>query len=56
MTKDIEAPPPPGVSSGPVTTNGWDPTDAGSGNGWENQALFGYDDKALSSMSWFSHR
>ncbi len=39
-----------------VTGNGWDPTDAGSGNGWENQALFGYDDKALSSMTWFSHR
>ena len=31
-------------------------TDASSGNGWENQALFGYDDRALSSMSWFSHR
>lgn len=39
-----------------VTGNGWDPTDASSGNGWENQALFGYDDRALSSMSWFSHR
>ncbi|WP_435213641.1 glycoside hydrolase family 53 protein [Streptomyces sp. bgisy034] len=39
-----------------VTGNGWDPTDAASGNGWENQALFGYDDRALSSTSWFSHR
>ncbi|GHH05306.1 arabinogalactan endo-beta-1,4-galactanase [Streptomyces rubradiris] len=39
-----------------VPGNGWDPADAGSGNGWENQALFGYDDKALSSMTWFSHR
>lgn len=39
-----------------VDGNGWDPADAASGNGWENQALFGYDDKALSSMSWFSHR
>jgi arabinogalactan endo-1,4-beta-galactosidase len=39
-----------------VPGNGWDPTDAGSGNGWENQALFGYDDKALSSMTWFGHR
>ncbi|MFG3009714.1 glycosyl hydrolase 53 family protein [Streptomyces cinerochromogenes] len=39
-----------------VNGNGWDPADAGSGNGWENQALFGYDDKALSSMTWFSHR
>lgn len=39
-----------------VSGHGWDPADAGSGNGWENQALFGYDDKALSSMTWFSHR
>lgn len=39
-----------------VTGNGWDPTDATSGNGWENQALFGYDDRALSSMAWFGHR
>ncbi|MEU9287156.1 arabinogalactan endo-1,4-beta-galactosidase [Streptomyces sp. NPDC048275] len=39
-----------------VTGNGWDPTDAASGNGWENQALFGYDDKALPAMSQFSHR
>ncbi|GHD06751.1 hypothetical protein GCM10010313_25170 [Streptomyces violarus] len=39
-----------------VGGNGWDPTDASSGNGWENQALFGYDDRALSSMSWFRHR
>ena len=38
------------------TGNGWDPTDASSGNGWENQALFGFDDRALSSMSWFGHR
>lgn len=39
-----------------VPGNGWDPTDASSGNGWENQALFGYDDRALSSTAWFSHR
>ncbi|GAB2728593.1 glycoside hydrolase family 53 protein [Streptomyces bullii] len=39
-----------------VNGNGWDPNDASSGNGWENQALFGYDDRALSSMAWFSHR
>ncbi|WP_326585015.1 arabinogalactan endo-1,4-beta-galactosidase [Streptomyces sp. NBC_00487] len=38
------------------TGNGWDPTDASSGNGWENQALFGYDDRALPAMAWFSHR
>ncbi|MCF4136657.1 arabinogalactan endo-1,4-beta-galactosidase [Streptomyces sp. Tue 6430] len=39
-----------------VDGNGWDPADAASGNGWENQALFGYDDRALSSMAWFGHR
>ncbi|MDQ0681781.1 arabinogalactan endo-1,4-beta-galactosidase [Streptomyces achromogenes] len=39
-----------------VAGNGWDPADVSSGNGWENQALFGYDDRALSSMSWFGHR
>ncbi|MFF1280382.1 glycosyl hydrolase 53 family protein [Streptomyces sp. NPDC058299] len=39
-----------------VPGNGWDPADATSGNGWENQALFGYDDRALPSLSWFSHR
>ncbi|MGW1916182.1 hypothetical protein ACWCQS_37065 [Streptomyces sp. NPDC002076] len=31
-------------------------SDATSDNGYENEALFGYDDKALSSMTWFSHR
>ncbi|MFJ4695424.1 arabinogalactan endo-beta-1,4-galactanase [Streptomyces sp. NPDC088766] len=39
-----------------VNGNGWDPADAASGNGWENQALFGYDDRALSSTAWFAHR
>ncbi|MER7968932.1 glycosyl hydrolase 53 family protein [Streptomyces sp. NPDC096080] len=39
-----------------VTGNGWDPADPSSGNGWENQALFGFDDRALASMAWFSHR
>ncbi|MFE6334712.1 glycosyl hydrolase 53 family protein [Streptomyces sp. NPDC057798] len=39
-----------------VAGNGWDPTDASSGNGWENQALFGYNDRALPAMAWFSHR
>ncbi|NUP83534.1 MAG: arabinogalactan endo-1,4-beta-galactosidase, partial [Nonomuraea sp.] len=28
-----------------VPGNGWDPADPSSGNGWENQALFGYDDR-----------
>ncbi len=39
-----------------VTGNGWDPADSSSGNGWENQALFDYDNKALPAMAWFSHR
>lgn len=39
-----------------VTGNGWDPADPASGNGWENQALFDYNDRATSAMSWFSHR
>jgi arabinogalactan endo-1,4-beta-galactosidase len=39
-----------------VSGNGWDPADTTSGNGWENQALFGYDDRALASMAWFRHR
>ncbi|WP_261717562.1 arabinogalactan endo-1,4-beta-galactosidase [Streptomyces sp. FZ201] len=39
-----------------VTGNGWDSTDPSSGNGWENQALFGYDDKVLPAAAWFRHR
>jgi len=39
-----------------VTGNGWDPADASSGNAWENQALFDYDNKALPAMRWFGHR
>ena len=30
-----------------VPGNGWESTDPNSGNAWENQALFDYDDKAL---------
>ncbi|GAA3469971.1 hypothetical protein [Nonomuraea roseola] len=30
-----------------VRGNGWDPADPASGNAWENQALFGFDDRAL---------
>ncbi|HLC04332.1 MAG TPA: glycosyl hydrolase 53 family protein [Anaerolineales bacterium] len=30
-----------------VPGNGWDSTDPGSGNGWENQALFDFDDRVL---------
>jgi len=33
-----------------VTGNGWDSTDPASGNAWENQALFDYDDRALPAL------
>ena len=33
-----------------VDGNGWDPTDPNSGNGWENQALFDFDDQALPAL------
>ncbi len=36
-----------------VPGNGWDPTDPSSGNAWENQALFDYDDRALPAMNEF---
>lgn len=36
--------------------NGWDPADPSSGNGWEKQALFDHDDRALPAMEWFGHR
>ncbi|MFG2028671.1 arabinogalactan endo-beta-1,4-galactanase [Streptomyces sp. NPDC048825] len=39
-----------------VNGNGWDPTDPSSGNAWENQALFGYDDRPLPAMSLFNRR
>ncbi|CAL9597132.1 hypothetical protein SUDANB6_05377 [Streptomyces sp. enrichment culture] len=39
-----------------VPGNGWDPADPSSGNGWENQALFGYDDRVLPATAWFGHR
>ncbi|GAA0697473.1 glycosyl hydrolase 53 family protein [Kitasatospora atroaurantiaca] len=39
-----------------VAGNGWDPADAGSGDAWENQALFDYSNKPTSAMSWFKHR
>jgi arabinogalactan endo-1,4-beta-galactosidase len=32
---------------------GWDPENPSSGNGWENQALFDFDGKALSSLDVF---
>ncbi|MDG4785639.1 arabinogalactan endo-1,4-beta-galactosidase [Micromonospora sp. WMMD1102] len=36
-----------------VSGNGWDPTNPSSGNGWENQALFDYGDRALPGLSVF---
>ena len=30
---------------------GWDPTNPNSGNGWENQALFDFNDRALPALS-----
>jgi arabinogalactan endo-1,4-beta-galactosidase len=36
-----------------VTGNGWDPADSASGNGWENQALFDFNNRALPAMRAF---
>ena len=36
-----------------VPGNGWDTTDPASGNAWENQALFDYDDRALPALEEF---
>jgi arabinogalactan endo-1,4-beta-galactosidase len=36
-----------------VPGNGWDSTDPMSGNAWENQALFDYDDRALPALGEF---
>jgi arabinogalactan endo-1,4-beta-galactosidase len=36
-----------------VPGNGWDPADPSSGNGWENQALFDFNNRALPAMSLF---
>ncbi|GAB3651170.1 glycoside hydrolase family 53 protein [Glycomyces tarimensis] len=33
-----------------VAGHGWDPDDPSSGNGWENQALFDYEDRALPGL------
>jgi arabinogalactan endo-1,4-beta-galactosidase len=33
-----------------VPGNGWDPADPDSGNGWENQALFDYQGRALPAL------
>jgi arabinogalactan endo-1,4-beta-galactosidase len=34
-----------------VPGGGWDPTNPNSGNGWENQALFDYSDRALPALT-----
>ena len=34
-----------------VAGNGWDPTDPASGDAWENQALFDFDDRPLPAMN-----
>ncbi|KPL06613.1 hypothetical protein AMJ86_07865 [bacterium SM23_57] len=36
-----------------VPGNGWSPADPESGNGWENQALFDYQNRALPAMNRF---
>ena len=36
-----------------VTGNGWDSTDPDSGNAWENQALFDFDDRVLPALDEF---
>jgi arabinogalactan endo-1,4-beta-galactosidase len=37
-----------------VTGSGWDPNNPSSGNGWENQALFDYNDRALPALGVFA--
>ncbi|MEW9529938.1 glycosyl hydrolase 53 family protein [Microbispora sp. NPDC049125] len=39
-----------------VSGNGWDPADPSSGNGWENQALFDFGDRALPALAEFGHQ
>jgi arabinogalactan endo-1,4-beta-galactosidase len=38
-----------------VPGNGWDPFHPSSGNNWENQALFDYENRALPAMNLFNH-
>jgi arabinogalactan endo-1,4-beta-galactosidase len=37
-----------------VAGNGWDPADPASGNAWENQAMFGFDGRALPALQEFA--
>ena len=39
-----------------VAGNGWDPTNASSGDGWENQAMFDFSDKAMTVVSDYAAR
>ncbi|MEY9968056.1 arabinogalactan endo-1,4-beta-galactosidase [Streptacidiphilus sp. MAP12-16] len=39
-----------------VAGNGWDPTNASSGDGWENQAMFDFSDKALPVVDEYAAR
>jgi len=39
-----------------VPGNGWDPTDPSSGNAWENQALFDFNDMPVPALSLFKGR
>ena len=39
-----------------VKGNGWDPSDPSSGDGWENQAMFDYNDKALPVIADYAAR
>jgi arabinogalactan endo-1,4-beta-galactosidase len=39
-----------------VEGSGWDPDDPTSGDGWENQALFDYQGRALPAIEVFGHR
>ncbi|MBS2965308.1 glycosyl hydrolase 53 family protein [Actinocrinis puniceicyclus] len=39
-----------------VAGNGWDPANPGSGDGWENQAAFDFNDRALPVVSQFAAR
>lgn len=38
-----------------VIGNGWDSTDPSSGNAWENQALFDYNDRVLPALDEYSN-
>ncbi|MFC5908935.1 glycosyl hydrolase 53 family protein [Streptacidiphilus monticola] len=39
-----------------VSGNGWDPANASSGDGWENQAMFDFSDKALAVVNEYAAR